>query len=118
MVRVSQYADPRHTRYHFRQQGEKLLGKISSDIGISGDVATRSRQTRHKTRTDRVRDRSEDDGDRACRPVSRQSNRGCRHDEHIDLEVEQLSKEHRNALVAVRKSWFNDDVASVDVAVF
>jgi hypothetical protein len=38
-------------------------------------------------------------------------------DEHIDLEVEQFRKESWNSLIAVRESWFDDDVTTVDVSV-
>src|SRR5437660_4554804 len=105
-------------RYGFGQEGEALLGDTSSHIGVSGDVATWSRQTCHEARADRIRDWGEDDGDRACRPLSRQRNRGCRHDEHIDLEVEQFGNESWNSLIAVREAWFDDNIRALDIAVF
>jgi len=85
----------------------------------TGDVAARSRQTRDQASPDRIVYRREHDRDDRCRLLCREAWRGCRRNNDIDLEPDELGRVFCVALIAALcPAILNREVATVDPSEF
>src|SRR5262249_30820601 len=80
------------TRYYLAQEFDFLASSVRHLVRQTGDIAARSRQTRDQASSDRIVYRREHDRDDHCRLFCRESWRGCRRNNDIDLEPDELGR--------------------------
>src|SRR5712692_10036242 len=85
----------------------------------AGDVAPRSRETRHDARSNWIGDAREHDGDGLGRPFGGECAESRADHEHVDPQSERLSDQLGEALrPSLREPCLDDDILPLDVAQF
>src|SRR5256885_6765677 len=97
----------------------KVTGVQTCALPISGDVATRPRETGHEPVSDRIAHDRHDDGDRGGRLPYCTGRWRIQREDEVDLETGQLGRQTREPLdLPIGPSVLDEDVLTLHVAVF